>query len=145
MNTLTKIACRTIGTAGMGLALFDASKVSNHYAHVGKEHAQEKYLEKAYYSGRTIDKVSYSSNMIREKTFDLRTKNPLPAFFGSIGGRVEGFLYGIGNTLPLVACSSLALLGKNVAAKAGAIGIAACLCLKVLRDGFGLGKQNPMS
>ena len=49
-----------------------------------------------------------------------------------------------GNTLPLVLCSTLAILGKNIVAKAGAIGIGCCLAYNIARNGFGLGKEHPM-
>ena len=78
MNIAGKIVCRTLGTLGMGVALYDATKVSAQYARNGAQNQQAKYLERAYYDGRTIDTVSYSANNIRKKTFDLRTKNPLP-------------------------------------------------------------------
>ncbi len=145
MNGLARIACRTIGVAGIAATCYDAVKISKYFAEVGSEHAQEHYLEKAYFNARTLDKVSYTSNVLQEKTFELRSKNPLPALWGKIEGGFKGLMYGLGNELPLVVCSSLALLGKNILAKAGAIGIGAIAICKVLRDGYGIGKNNPMN
>ena len=48
MNMLPKIICRTIGTAGMGLALYDAIKVGGQTSRNRGEEAQGKYLEKAF-------------------------------------------------------------------------------------------------
>ena len=127
------------------MACIDSHKVANQYAEIGSDHAQEKYLEKAYYNSRTIDKVSPSSSIISEKVFEKRTKNPLPSIFGKINGRMQGFMYGMSNWLPVIACSALAILGKNFVAKAGAIGIGALATFKILREGFGLGKNNPMN
>ena len=144
MNLATKIACRAIGTAGICAAVYDSAKVAKHFSETGAEHAQEHYLEKAYYNSRTTDKVSYSSNAIRGKTFELRSKNPIPGMYGKIKGGFQGFMYGLGNYLPLIAFSTMALACKNFFAKVGAIGIGAAFLYKIVRDGYGLGKNNPM-
>ena len=144
MNRITKIACRTLGIGGIALSCYDAYKVSKFYAETGAEHAQEHHMEKAYFSSRTTDKMSYTSNAVREKAFEVRSKNPLPSMFGKIKGGFQGFAYGIANSLPMILCSTMALLGKNIVAKAGAIGIGVVALWKVLRDGFGVGKSNPM-
>ena len=145
MNLAGKILCRSVGTLGMGLALYDATQVGKQYAKNGSQLQQAKYLDRVYYNSRTLDNVSYTSNSIQQKTFDLRTRNPLPAIWGKIKGGSEGVLYALGNALPLVACSALALLGKNIGAKIGAAGVALGLCFKIARDGFGVGKKHPMN
>ena len=145
MKMVTKIACRTLGAAGIGLACVDSHKVAKQFAGIGSDHAQERYLEKAYFSSRTVDKVSPASNALREKTFELRSKNPIPSVYGKFKGRMQGFMYGMSNWLPVVICSSLAILGKNILAKAGAAGLGVIAVYKVLRNGFGLGKNNPMN
>lgn len=144
MNIASKIVCRTLGAAGIGIACWDATKVSRQFSAIGSEHAQEHYLEDVYFNTRTIDKVSYSSNALREKAFELRSKSALPSTFGKIKGGFQGFMYGLANYLPVIACSSLALLGKNFFAKAGAIGLGAIAFFKLLHEGFGVGKNNPM-
>ena len=144
MNLAGKIVCKSLGVAGLVAAGYDAGKISKQFAEIGSDHAQEHYMEKVYYSSRTLDKVSYTDNALREKTFELRSKSPFPGIFGKIKGGFQGFMYGLANALPLVICSSLAILGKNFLSKAGAIGIGAVAIYKVLREGFGLGKNNPM-
>ena len=145
MNLAGKILCRTVGTVGMGLALYDASKVGGLYARNGGQYEQAKYLERRYFDSRTTDHVSYRDSKIGEKTFDLCTKNPLPKVWGKIRGGIGGFLYGLGNSLPIIVCSSMALLCKNVGAKIGVAGIALGMGYKILREGFGVGKQHPMN
>ena len=145
MNTVSKIACRTVGTLGMGIALFDACKICKVYSNIGKNRANGIYYEKAYFNSRTTDNVSPAASMIGEKTFEIRTRNPLPGIWGKIKGGTEGFLYGLGNFLPAVIFSSPALLGKNWGAKIGAIGVGLGICFKIAREGFGLGKDNPMT
>ena len=145
MNLAAKIVCKTLGTAGMGLALYDASKRCSISARRGAQYQQAKYLENAYFSARTIDTASHSSNELRQKTLDLRTRNPLPALWGKIKGGFNGIIRGLGDRLPIVACSSIALLGKGNIAKFGAIGTVLTVCYDIARNGFGIGKQTPMS
>jgi len=144
MNLVTKIACKSIGAAGIGVALFDACKVAEQFSRNEAQNQQQKYLERAFYNARTVDEVSFSNNSVRRNTFDLRTRNPLPNLYGKIKGGTEGFLYGLGNFLPTIACSALALTPKVSLAKLGAIGTALSLCYNVARNGFGLGKHHPM-
>lgn len=144
MKAITRIACRTLGTAGMGVALYDAAQLCSLYSKNGSKNAQEKYLEGAYFNSRTTDSVSHSSNALREKTFELRTQNPLPALWGKIKGGFNGIIYALGNNLPIIASSSAALLGKGKLAKFGAIGTALCVGYNIARNGFGLGRQNPI-
>ncbi len=144
MNLATKIACRTMGTVGIGLALYDSLRVGAHFARTGGAREQSTYLQRRYYDARTTDTVSYSSNAIREKTFDLLTKSPLPSIWGKIKGGIQGVLYGLGNCLIPIACSAFAILGKGIGAKLGAAGVALSICYKIAREGFGLGKRHPM-
>lgn len=144
MRTITKIACRTMGTAGMGIALYNASRVASQFSRNGAQLEQGKYLERAYFNSRTTNNVSYTDNAIRKKTFDLRTKNPLPSFWGRIKGGTQGALYSLGSNLFTVACSACALLSKGALAKIGAIGVGLGVCLSIARNGYGLGKNNPM-
>lgn len=145
MRMVTKIACRTLGAAGMTLACVDSAKVAKQFSEIGSDHSQEHYLEKAYYKTRTLDKVSPADNALREKAFEIHSKNPIPSFLGKIKGGFQGFMYGMSNFLPVIACSALAILGKNIAAKAGAVGLGCIAVYKVLRNGLGVGKNNPMT
>ncbi len=144
MISLGKIACRTVGTAGMGVALFDAIQVSKQFSRNEAQHTQAEYLDNIYFNSRGIDNVSIASNNTRKKTFDLLTRNPLPSLWGKIKGSFNGFFYGLGNMLPVVAFSAIALTAKNSLAKFGTAGVILCGCYNILRNGFGLGKQNPM-
>jgi len=144
MRPLTKVACRTLGVTGMGIALYDAVHVSKLMSKQQSEFTKQKHLEDAYFSSRTIDDVSYNQNNIRQKTFDLRSKNPLPHIWGGFKGGINGFLAGIGTHLPLVVCSAFALASKGFMAKVGMVGSICCGVYSVLRNGFGVGKKNPM-
>ena len=138
------IASRAIGTAGVGLALYDAVQRSKANARHQAHKKTADYLERTYFNSRTTDNISAVDNKIRAKTFDLETKNPIPTLWGKFKGGVNGFIYSLGNNLPLVLCSTLAILGKNFIAKAGAIGTGCYLAYSVARNGFGLGKEHPM-
>ena len=144
MRTITKIACRTIGTLGMGVALYDAGHSAKHYAKVGAEINKSNQLERAYFDSRTLDNYSSFSNKIREGTFELRSKNPIPTAQGKIKGGIKGFLSSLGNHLPTIAFSSMALLCKGLGAKIGVAGLLLSLVYEIARNGFGLNKQYPM-
>lgn len=144
MNLGTKIICRTTGAIGMGMVLYDSVRVGKHYSKIESEKQSSKYLENAYFSSRTSDNMSYTSNAMRDKVFEMRSKNPLPALYGKIKGGTKGFLQTLGDNLITTCCASFALLSKGKMAKFGAIGTVLATIYKVARDGFGLGKQNPM-
>ena len=144
MVSFGMIACRTVGTIGMGMALYDTVQGCKAAARHGAHTTTANYLEKSYFNARTIDNISTNQNNIRAKTFDLKTKNPLTTLWGKFRGGVKGIIYTLGNNLPLVACSALAILGKNISAKIGAVGIGCCLVYNIARNGFGLGKEHPM-
>ncbi|MBE7703686.1 MAG: hypothetical protein E7Z89_06525 [Cyanobacteria bacterium SIG28] len=144
MVKLGLIASRAVGVAGIGLGLYDSIQTSKISARKQAHKTTADWLENVYFSSRTTDNVSSVSNDLRAKTFDMRTKNPIPTMYGKAKGAVNGMLYGLGVNLPIILCSSLALIGKNTVAKCGAIGAALCVAYDIARNGFGLGKQNPM-
>ena len=144
MRTVTKIACRIVGAAGMGLAVYDATKVSGHFARSQSRVQQSKYLEKIYFNSRTIDDISYVSNNIRKNTFDARTKNPAPSIIGKVKGAIHGFVYSLANNLLTIGCSAFAILSKGTMAKVGAIGVGLSTIYNIIRNGYGIGKQHPM-
>lgn len=145
MVSVGKIICKTVGIAGMGVALFDATQASKSVARRTSHANQAAYLEKSYYNARTIDNISTTSNNVRAKVFDLETWNPLPAFFGKIKGGIKGFMYSLAVNMPIVLSSAFAIASKGFMSKVGATGVALCAAYKVARDGFGLGKEHPMS
>ena len=145
MVSVGKVVCKAVGVAGMGLALFDAVQSSKAVSKKTAHAKQAEYLHKSYFNARTIDNVSANSNKIRAKTFDLETWNPLPAFFGKIGGGIKGFMYSLAVNMPLVVASAFAIASKGFMSKVGATGIALGLIYKIAREGFGLGKEHPMS
>lgn len=144
MKTVTKIACRTMGTVGMGIALYNATRVANQFSKNGAQNEQSKYLERAYFDSRSLSDVSYTSNDIQKKTFDLRTRNPLPNFWGRIKGATTGAVQSLGNNLATITCASFAILSKGILAKIGAVGVGLSICYDIIHNGFGLNKHHPM-
>lgn len=145
MNLAGKIACKTVGALGMSAGLYDAFRIAKHQAGIRKEKALAEHYQDVYFSSRTTDNMSYVANDIRKKTADIRDKLIFPAITGQIKGGIGGFLYGLGNWLPAIACSALALLSKGKAAIFGAAGVALCAVYSILHNGFGMNKQNPMN
>ena len=145
MNLAGKILCRSAGVIGMGVALYDACRVANHRRKVCGEIAEQRHIEKVYYNTRTIDRLSYTNSAHKERLFDARTDHGIYGFLGECKGLVEGFIYGLGNHLPTIFLSTLALLCKNTLAKAGAIGLAGYALFKSIKEGFGFSQNHPMS
>ncbi len=144
MRTITKIACRTVGALGMGLATYDAFQVGKQFSRNRAQLEEGKHLEKAYFNSRTINNISYVSNNIRKSAYSWQEKNPLPSLFGRVKGAFEGSMQSLGSNLFTVACSAFALLSKGLLAKIGAIGVLLGIGYDIASNGFGLGKQNPM-
>ena len=144
MNTITKIACRTVGLVGLGSSLYNAARTSGHFSRACAQQTQANHLERTYFNARTLDTTNYTDNVIQEKTSNLLSRSPIPAIWGKIKGGFQGFMYGLGNSLPVLACSALALTCKNFGAKLGAVGVGLGFLYAVLREGFGFGKIHPM-
>lgn len=145
MVSFSTVLCKTAGVVGMGVALYDtaqsAKTISRRTAHA----QTAKWMENSYYNARTIDNISTTSNSIRAKTFDIKTRSPIPSVFGKIKGGFQGTLYGLGVNLPAIAFSTLAITTKGIWSKIGAVGVACGLLYNIARNGFGLGKQHPMN
>ena len=145
MNFLTKMACRTIGTAGMGMAMYDTYCISKQYAKNGGQKESGEYIAKTYANSRTTENVSYVSNDMRKMTFDIMAENPLPTVWGKIKGGFNGAIYSLANNIGTISFSALALTAKNkYIALTGVIGTALCTAYKILQDGLGIGKHTPM-
>lgn len=145
MKLASKIICKTVGTIGMGVALYDSCRVANHYKNVRGEIAEQKHIEDVYFNTRTLDKLSYTNSAHKKNLFEMRTNHNIYEFIGKCKGLVEGFIYGLGNHLPTIFFSTIALLCKNTCAKIGAIGVAGYALLKSIKDGFGISKNHPMN
>lgn len=144
MKTVTKIVCRTIGTLGMGYALYDAAKVAKQYSRNEALMQDAKHFQRVYTDTRTIDTVSFTDSTIQKKASDIRMKNPLYSVWGTVKGGVTGFLSGMGNHIFTVACSAFALASKGTMAKIGAIGTGLCACVNIARNAYGIGKHTPL-
>ena len=144
LGTGAKIACRTIGTLGTSLILYDTIAEAKAGARHGKYVATGNQMEDAFFSTRTIDDVSEVESHIGKKSFEARTRCNVIPVLGSIKGCVGACLNSLGNNLLLATCSAFALASKGIMAKAGAIGVGVIGIYQILRQGFGLGKINPM-
>ena len=145
MVNFSTIVCRTVGVAGIGVALYDTVQSTKALSRKTAHTQTAKWMENSYYSSRTIDNISTHSNAVRAKTFDFKTRSPIPSIIGSIKGGFQGTLYGLGINLPTIACSALALVARGAWAKIGAVGVGCVFLYNILRNGFGVGKHHPMN
>ena len=143
MNLAGKIICRTTGLAALGYTLYDTYECAKAGARKSGIAQQEKYLEDAYFNSRTLNDISVTQNNTREKVFDLRTRNPIPSFWGKIKGGAKSAFNTLVNYFPLLICASLAMAAKGVFAKIGAAGVALLGVLSIAENGFGFGKKHP--
>ena len=140
MNTVTKIACRTIGLAGMSAVLYDAYSVGKHYSIVGEKSALGRITMDAFAAKRTTTNESPVTSSVQNKVADFRMNNPLIPIAGRIKGFFKGTLSSLGDNIIPVAFSSMAVLGKNTWAKVGAWGMGGYAAFVILKEGFGVGK-----
>ena len=145
MVSFANIACKTIGLVGLGQISYDAYCVTKAKARNAGVDGHSQHIEKVFYDTRSINETSMFSREISRRSLDLRSRNPLPTFFAKVKGGITGFLYSLGTNLFTVEFSTLALFGKNRWGKVGAIGTAISLAAKILRNGFAVGKKNPMN
>ena len=144
MNTIGKIACKTIGIAGMSAILYDAYAVGKHYSMVGSKAAEGKLILDTYAASRTTTNESPVTNAVQKKVADLRLSMPLIPLIGKIKGFFKGSIESLGDNIIPVAFTSMAIAGKGFWAKLGAWGTAISALLVILKESFGLGKQSPM-
>ena len=144
MNTLGKIACRTIGLASMSAVIYDAYSIGKHHSKVGAQEASADVFERAIAAKRTNSNESYITGAMQNAVSDLRMNNPLPSVFGRIKGFIKGSMVSLGDNIIPVTLASMALLGKNKCAKAGAWGTAGYAAFLILKEGFGVGKHTPV-
>ena len=144
MGIMANIICKTAGVAGMSAVIYDAYNVGRRHSRHASEQVSADYFEKVVDAKRTNSNESDVSNAIQTKVADLRMNNPIVPFAGKIKGFFGGALNSLGNNILPVLFSSMALAGKGFWAKAGAWGLAGFAGLKVLQEGFGVGKKTPM-
>ena len=144
MGIVSNIVCKTAGIAGMSYAVYDACKVAKSVSKKSEHKAAADHFEKIYADTKTIDFSSPADNAIQSKIKDLREKNPIIPLKTKIEGYFKGMLMSLGNNIVPIICSSLAICTKGFTSKLGAFGLAAFGVYKLAREGFGVGKQNPM-
>lgn len=144
MGIVSNIICKTVGIAGMSAVAYDAYSVAKKNSARVSQMETADHFEKVVMSTRTMDNESYVGNAMQKKVADLRMNNPLFSAYGSVKGFVNGFLSTLGSNIIPVVCAGLAIGTKGFLSRLGAIGVAGCGALIVLREGFGLGKTTPV-
>ena len=141
--TLQKIVCKTVGIAGMSAVLYDAYSVAKLNSSRKSDVENADYFEKVYSDTRSTDTESPLQASMQKKVADIRMKNTLVPILSRIKGFISGGLNSLADNIIPVTFASLALAGKGIAAKIGAWGVGLYGAFIVLKEGFGLGKNNP--
>ncbi len=142
MVNMANIICKTAGIAGMSAVVYDSYAHAKHHAHVAEEELSADVYQKAFDAKRTTETQSHLTGEMQKKIMDIRMKNPVISVFGKTKGFIEGFLLGLGDNIVPVICSSLALATKGFTQKLGAWGLAGYALVKVIHEGFGVGKST---
>lgn len=134
MKLITKIACRTIGTAGIAAACYDAFQVSKHYTKSGAENAMGSCPDKDFFSSEKSEDTIKNDNTDKKKTGKTYSKSNMPVVINRTKCRVKGFIYGLSDALPIAICSAVAIVCKTGVAVAGAIGVGAAALYKIAQE-----------
>lgn len=144
MKMVPKIICKTVGIAGMSAAIYDAYTLGSKNSQRTNQMVNADHFEKVHSSTRTLSSESSINSAVQNKIADLRMQNPLFSVFGSAKGFVSGFFNSLGSNIIPISFAALALAGKNIVSKIGAIGVAGCGLFTILHEGFGIGKSSPI-
>lgn len=142
--TLQKVVCKTVGIAGMSAVLYDAYSVAKCNSSRKTDVENADYFEKIYADTRSTNTESPMQAAMQKKVADLRMKNAIVPMISKIKGFISGGLNSLADNIIPVCLASLALAGKGMFAKIGAWGTGLYGAYIVLKEGFGLGKHNPM-
>ena len=145
MGTFANIVCKTVGVAGMSMAVYDAYSVGKATSARTSQKVMADHITDVYSSERTLTTESPVNNAIQSKVADFRSNNAIVPIVGKVKGFFGGILKSLADNLIPVSCAALALTTKGMLSKLGAIGVAACGLLTILKEGFGVGKQTPMN
>ena len=144
MKMVPKIICKTVGIAGMSAAIYDAYTLGSKNSQRTNQMVNADHFEKVHSSTRTLSSESSINSAVQNKIADLRMQNPLFSVFGSAKGFVSGFFNSLGSNIIPISFAALALAGKNIVSKIGAIGVAGYGLFTILHEGFGIGKSSPI-
>lgn len=142
MNIVGKVICKTVGIAAMSAVVYDSYMEGKHHAACGAEEAAADVFERSIAASRTADSQSHISSAMQKKVADLRMSNPIMPAIGKVKGFFKGVLNSLGDNIVPVTFASLAIAAKGTFAKIGAWGVAGCALYKILKEGFGVGKES---
>lgn len=145
MGTFANIVCKTVGAAGMSLAVYDAYSVGKATSSRTSQKVMAEHLTDVYTSERTLTTESPVNKALQSKVSKMRSNNALIPMAGKVKGFVGGTLNSLADNIIPVACATLAITTKGLCSKLGALGVAGWGVLTVLKEGFGVGKQTPMN
>ena len=141
---MAKIACKTIGVAGVSAVLYDAYNVGRAVCmNTGQSQSADTF-ESVISAERTTSETSPATSAMQKKLAQLRMDNPIIPAYGKAKGFITGFFSSMGNNLVPTIFSVMALAGKRSWAKIGAWGLAIYGLYKVVKEGFGVGKHTPV-
>lgn len=144
MGWMAKIACKTIGAAGVSAVLYDAYMCGRAVCmNTGQSQSADSF-ESVISANRTTSEVSPVTSAMQKELSHLRMDNPIIPAYGRTKGFIKGCFISLGNNLVPTIFSMMALAGKRGWSKIGAWGLAGFGLYKVIKEGFGIGKNTPV-
>ena len=144
MKLIPKIICKTIGVAGVSSILYDAYNVGRAVCINTGQSVSADTFESIVSAERTTSEVSPVTSTMQKELSKLRMDNPIVPAYGRVKGFIKGSFISLGNNLVPTIFSVMALAGKNAWSKIGAWGLAGFGLYKVVKEGFGIGKNTPI-
>ena len=143
MVKMQNFICKTVGVAGMSIALYDAYSLACKKSDRVTQVDNANHYADAYFSTRTLNSESEFNGAIQNKIRNMRMKNPIVPIIGKVKGFMTGALDSLSNNFIPIAFSTLALTTKGTLSKIGAWGVGIYGAITILREGFGFGKPRP--
>ena len=142
MVSVANIVCKTVGVAGMSLAVYDAYAMAQHHSMAGSLETSADVYEKAVAAERSNTSASHVTSAMQSKIANLRMNNPIVPIIGKAKGFVTGFISSLGDNIMPITLSALAIATKGFVQKCGAWGLGIYGVYQVAKEGFGLGKST---
>ena len=142
MVSVANIVCKTVGVAGMSIAVYDAYAMAQHHSMAGSLETSADVYEKAIAAERSNTNASHVTGAMQSKIANLRMNNPIVPIFGKVKGFVSGFISSLGDNIIPITLSTLALATKGFVQKCGVWGLGIYGVYQVAKEGFGLGKSS---
>lgn len=133
------------GIAALALVAKDAHVIGKLQADTFAQSRDANAVEKTFNNTLYLSSPSMTQDAMKKGVFRWETENNFRNFFNSGIGYFKGFGSMLVNQVVPFTLGLTALIGKGKWSKGGAIGLGAYALISFLKDGLGLGQNNPLN